>query len=63
MNTPKAYHSFADNNGNQYAFANYMDFAKFWFGLPRTYAKNKFPDFDKLNKAAVSSKEARTRLY
>lgn len=63
MNTPKAYSSFSDKYGKQYAFANYIDFAQFWFALPRTYAKSRFPDFDKLNKAAVSSKEARTRLY
>lgn len=60
--TTKIYNSFSDIFGNQYGFNSYIEFAGFWFKLPRTYAKSIFSDFDKLNKAAVSSKDARTRI-
>lgn len=60
-NTAKAYHSFTDVHGNAYGFADYMSFATWFFDLPRRIAVVRFsPEtFKKLNRAAVSSKEAR----
>lgn len=59
----KAYTNFTDKNGNQYSFSNYVDFASFWFNLSRKAAKNYFPkNFESLQKAASSSKEARAKI-
>lgn len=59
--TAKAYHSFTDVHGNAYGFADYMSFATWFFSVHRRTLVAYFtPDtFKKLNRAAVSSKEAR----
>ena len=49
----KIYNVFTDKYGNEYKFDNYMDFAKFWYSLPRNYQINSFPDFKKLQYAAM----------
>lgn len=59
----KIYNNFSDKHGNEYGFKNYLDFASFWFDLPRKYAMANFPLFNKLQKCASSSKEARTPRY
>jgi hypothetical protein len=57
---PKVYNKFSDKYGNEYTFADYQSFAKFWFGLKRNVATGYFPDnFKALQKAAANSKEAR----
>lgn len=61
--TVKIYNSFKDIYGNEYNFDNYIDFASFWFDMPRQRAQKTFPDFKKLNSYAVNSKEARTPRY
>jgi hypothetical protein len=63
MTTSKVYNSFSDKFGNNYNFANYMDFASFWFNLSRKAAMSFFPtNFNDLQKAAANSKEARTKI-
>lgn len=59
----KAYNKFTDKFGNQYGFDNYMDFAKWWFNMPSYYLKSAFPEYKKLQRAASSSKEARTPMF
>lgn len=56
---------FKDKNNNTYNFKNYMEFAKWWFNNSTRYLKAVLDQetFKKLNKLAVSSKEARTRMY
>ena len=57
----KIYSSFTDKNGTRYGFTNYADFASFWFNMSRATAKRLFPTtFDKLQRCAANSKEART---
>lgn len=58
----KVYSKFVDKFGNEYNYPDYASFAKFWFNLPTAYAKASFPDFKELQKAAASSKEARTPM-
>jgi hypothetical protein len=58
----KVYSSFTDKFGNEYAFSNYAEFAKFWFAMSRKMAVSYFPDFAKLQSCACNSKEARTKL-
>jgi hypothetical protein len=58
----KIYNNFCDKYGNNYRFDNYMDFAQFWFNLSRKVAVIYFPQFNDLQKAAASSKEARTKI-
>lgn len=56
----KVYTSFKDKYGKEYGFDNYMDFAKFWFGISYNVAKSLFPKNHKqLQFAAANSKEAR----
>lgn len=62
MSKPKIYHSFQDIYGNQYGFNSYMEFASFWFDIPRRRAVSTFPEFRKLQNAAANSKEARTKV-
>ena len=56
---------FKDKNNNTYNFPNYMEFAKWWFNNSTRYLKAVLDQetFKKLNRLAVSSKEARTRMY
>lgn len=56
---------FSDKNNNTYNFENYMEFAKWWFNTSTRYLRAVLaPEtFKKLNRLAVSSKEARTRMY
>ena len=56
---------FKDKNNNTYNFKSYMEFAKWWFNNSTRYLKAVLDQetFKKLNKLAVSSKEARTRMY
>jgi hypothetical protein len=56
---------FKDKNNNSYSFANYMEFASYWFNCSHRYLKAVLDQktFNKLNRLAVSSKEARTRMY
>ncbi len=58
----KVYNQFSDKYGNEYRFDNYLDFATFWFDLPRKTAKSIFPNFLKLQNCAANSKEARTKI-
>jgi hypothetical protein len=60
----KTYNQFSDVNGNEYTFANYMDFATWFFGKSRKFLVTYFaPDvFKKLQYAAANSKEARTKI-
>ena len=59
--TMKIYNKFADKYGNEYAFSDYLEFAKFWFNTSRKEKKIYFPDnFAKLQNAAANSKEARS---
>jgi hypothetical protein len=58
----KVYNCFADKFGNEYRFADYAGFSKFWFGLSYQIAKSYFPDFQKLQNCAANSKEARTKI-
>jgi hypothetical protein len=60
--TTKIYNSFKDIYGNEYSFDNYIDFATFWFNIPRQRAQKSFPEFKKLQSYASNSKEARTRF-
>lgn len=60
--TMKVYNNFTDKHGNQYGFANYLDFATFWFNLTRKTAKASFPNFQQLQNAAANSKEARDKV-
>ena len=63
MTTSKPYTSFNDKLGNNYSFANYMDFASFWFNLSRKNAISFFPEnFKLLQAAATTSKEAKTKV-
>jgi len=62
MKTTKIYNSFTDKFGNKYGFTTYADFAKFWFGMKFCTAKSIFPKFWDLQRAAATSKEARTKL-
>lgn len=63
MTTSKIYNSFSDKFGNNYSFQTYIDFASFWFNLSRKNAMSFFPtNFADLQKAAASSKEARTKI-
>lgn len=56
---------FKDKNNNTYNFKSYMEFGKWWFKNSTRYLKAVLDQetFKKLNKLAVSSKEARTRMY
>ena len=56
---------FSDKNNKIYSFENYMEFAKWWFNNSTRYLKAVLDQetFKKLNKLAVGSKEARTRMY
>jgi hypothetical protein len=56
---------FKDKNNNSYSFANYMEFASYWFNCSYRYWKTVLDQktFSKLNRLAVNSKEARTRMY
>lgn len=56
---------FSDKNNNIYSFENYMEFGKWWFNTSIRYKKAVLDQetFKKLNRLAVSSKEARTRMY
>ena len=56
---------FKDKNNNTYNFSNYMEFAKWWFNNSTRYLRTVLNQetFKKLNRLAVSSKEARTRMY
>lgn len=56
---------FKDKNNNTYNFKNYMEFAKWWFNNSTRYLRTVLNQetFKKLNRLAVSSKEARTRMY
>ncbi len=58
----KIYNQFTDKYGNVYSFQHYMDFSRFWFNLNRKYALLNFPEFDKLQRAAANSKEAKTKI-
>ena len=55
---------FSDKNNNAYSFAGYMEFAKWWFNSSTRYLTAVLtPEtFKRLNRLAVNSKEARTRL-
>ena len=57
----KAYTNFKDTNGNEYGFGDFMSFATFWFSVPYRVAVRRFDaaTFKALNRAAVTSKEAR----
>lgn len=56
---------FNDKNNNAYSFENYMEFANWWFNNSTRYLKAVLAQetFKKLNRLAVNSKEARTRMY
>ena len=56
---------FSDKNNNTYNFENYMEFASWWFNNSTRYLKAVLAQetFKKLNRLAVNSKEARTRMY
>lgn len=56
---------FKDKNNNTYNFKSYMEFAKWWFNNSTRYLRTVLNQetFKKLNRLAVSSKEARTRMY
>ena len=58
----KPYTQFSDKYGNQYGFAIYTDFAKFWFNISYQVAKVLFPDLKKKKKYASSSREARKAI-
>lgn len=59
----KIYNQFIDKYGNEYKFKTYLEFAKFWFGCHRKTLVSYFPEnFEKLQRAAAYSKEARTRI-
>lgn len=63
MAKTKIYNSFNDKFGNNYSFANYMNFAVFWFNLSRKIAQSYFPEnFKALQNAAANSREARTKI-
>jgi hypothetical protein len=53
----KVYNKFSDKYGNEYTFDSYLEFATFWFNLSRKVAISYFPDFNKLQRVALSSKE------
>ena len=55
----KVYSNFSDKFGNNYKFNSYVEFASFWFNLSRKVAISYFPDFKKLQRVALYSKEAR----
>jgi hypothetical protein len=59
----KVYHQFQDVYGHQYAFPSFIEFAKFWFSLPYQAGKQLFEPrlWNKLQYAAASSKEAKSR--
>lgn len=58
----KIYNNFNDKFGNNYNFCNYLDFAKFWFNIPRKASLIYFPDnFKRLNNAALNSKESKIK--
>ena len=56
---------FKDKNNNTYNFPNYMEFGKWWFNTSIRYKKAVLDQetFKKLNRLAVSSQEARTKMY
>lgn len=56
---------FSDKNNNTYSFENYMEFASWWFNNSTRYLRAVLAQetFKKLNRLAVNSKEARTRMY
>jgi len=59
----RVYNQFTDKFNNEYKFDNFVDFAKFWFGLSRKLAMSYFPtNFRALQNAAANSAEARTRV-
>lgn len=58
------YHNFKDRFGNEYGFATYAEFSIYWFNLSRKIQLDLFPDdFKRLNSTAVSSKEAKVKIY
>lgn len=58
----KPYNNFTDKFNNEYSFATYLEFAKFWFSLSRKTAKSYFAtNFTVLQNCAANSKEARTK--
>jgi 16S rRNA A1518/A1519 N6-dimethyltransferase RsmA/KsgA/DIM1 with predicted DNA glycosylase/AP lyase activity len=58
----KIYNQFTDKYGKEYKFDTYMEFAKFWFSMPRRVAQSNFQNFTKLQNCAANSKEARTKI-
>jgi len=62
MKNAKIYNSFSDKFGNQYGFETYAEFAIFWFGIKFQTAKDTFPNFWDLQRAAASSRAARATL-
>jgi hypothetical protein len=55
--------NFTDKNQNNYYFKDYREFSLFWFSNSRGYLKSKLDNetFNRLNKYAINSKEARKR--
>ena len=56
---------FKDKNNYTYSFESYMEFAKWWFNNSTHYLRAVLSQetFKKLNRLAVNSKEARTKMY
>jgi hypothetical protein len=55
--------NFTDKNKNNYYFNDYREFSLFWFSNSRRYLKSKLDNitFNRLNKYAVNSKDAKKR--
>jgi len=60
----KQYSAFQDNNGTQYGFPSYMEFATWFFGISRRALSASLPaaTFKALEKEATQSTEARKRM-
>ena len=58
MNTNKCYNSFTLQNGQQFKFDNYLDFATWFFSVSRNSLKELAGNdlFNQLNKAAQRKK-------
>jgi hypothetical protein len=56
--------NFTDKNKNNYYFSDYKEFSLFWFSNSRRCLKSKLDNntFNKLERYATNSKDARKRL-
>lgn len=64
MSNAKQYSAFQDNNGTQYGFSSYIEFATWFFGISRRVLIASLPSatFKALEKEATKSAEARRKM-